>query len=86
MPRFKEMPHEPSQIWLMPPSLDEMVSKDEEVRVLSEAMDRLDWTILERTYFEREHPCLSSESDDEDSSLRLLEGDTQQQKDRGVAG
>ena len=57
MPRFKEMPQEPSQIWLMPPSLDEMVSKAEEVRVLSEAMDRLDWTILEKTYFERGTPA-----------------------------
>ena len=57
MPQFKKMPQAPSQMWLMPPSLDEMVAQDDEVRVLSEAMDRLDWRILEATYFERGSPA-----------------------------
>ncbi|MHB9038826.1 MAG: transposase [Armatimonadota bacterium] len=57
MPRFKQMPQEPSQIWLMPPSLNEMVSEDSEVRLLSEVMDQLDWNILESTYKERGTPA-----------------------------
>lgn len=57
MPRFKEMPQYPSQIWLMPPSLDEMVSENDEVRVLSEVMDQLSWSILESTYYERGTPA-----------------------------
>lgn len=57
MPQFKEMPQAPSQLWLMPPSLDEMVSEDDEIRVLSEMMEMLDWSILERTYSERGTPA-----------------------------
>jgi len=57
MPRFRDMPQDPSQMWLMPPSLDEMVSEDNEVRVLSEVMDQLDWSILESTYFDRGTPA-----------------------------
>ena len=57
MPRFKQMPQAPSQIWLIPPSLDDMVSSDSEVRVLSEVMDQLDWPILERTYYDRGTPA-----------------------------
>ena len=51
------MPQEPSQIWLMPPSLDEMVSEEDEVRALSEVMDQLDWRILESAYSERGTPA-----------------------------
>ncbi len=57
MPRFKQMPQDPSQIWLIPPSLDEMVSENDEVRVLSEVMDQLDWRILEKTYVDRGTPA-----------------------------
>lgn len=57
MPRFKQMPQDPSQIWLMPPSMDEMVSEDDDVRVLSEVMDQLEWSILESTYNERGTPA-----------------------------
>ena len=57
MPRFKEMPQDRSQIWLMPPSLDEMVSEDAEVRALSEVMDQLDWRIVESTYSDRGTPA-----------------------------
>jgi len=51
------MPQDPNQMWLIPPSLDEMVSGSDEVRVLSEVMDELDWSILERTYAERGTPA-----------------------------
>jgi transposase len=57
MPRFKQMPQDPSQMWLLPPSLDEMIGKDDEARVLSEVMDQLDWSILESTYKERGTPA-----------------------------
>jgi transposase len=57
MPRFKDMPQDPKQIWLMCPSLDDMISEDDDVRALSEVMDSLDWNILERTYSERGTPA-----------------------------
>jgi transposase len=57
MPRFKQMPQDPSQIWLIPPSLDDMVSDNDEVRVLSEVMDQLDWIIVEGTYNKRGTPA-----------------------------
>lgn len=57
MPRFKQMPQDPSQMWLIPPSLDEMVAESDEVRVLSETMDRLEWSILESSYFDRGTPA-----------------------------
>lgn len=57
MPQFKEMPQDPSQMWLIPPSLDEMVSENDEVRVLSEVMDRLEWSILESSYSHRGTPA-----------------------------
>ena len=57
MPRFKEMPQDPGQIWLMPPSLDEMVPQDSEVRLLSEVMEQLNWNIVESTYAERGTPA-----------------------------
>jgi transposase len=51
------MPQAPSQIWLMPPSLNDMVAEDDEVRVLSKVMDRLEWSILESSYHERGTPA-----------------------------
>ena len=57
MPQFKQMPQGPSQMWLMPPSLDEMVSNDSEVRLLSEVMEQLDWRIMESTYYDRGTPA-----------------------------
>jgi len=56
MPQFKEMPQDPYQRWLMPLSLDDMVAADDEVRVLSEVMDRLDWSMLEISYSHRGTP------------------------------
>ena len=57
MPRFKEKLVNPTQLWLLPPSLNEMVSEDDEVRVLSELMDQLDWSILENSYYDRGTPA-----------------------------
>jgi transposase len=56
MQRFKQMPQDPNQIWLMPPSLNEMVSEDDEVRVLSDIMEQLDWDKLESSYHDRGTP------------------------------
>jgi hypothetical protein len=56
MPRFKDMPQVPDQMWLMPPSLDEMVPRDSEVRLLCEVMDHPDWSILESSYRDRGTP------------------------------
>lgn len=62
MPRFKQMPQDPSQIWLMPPSMNDMVSAadNDEVQALSAVMDQLEWTIHERTYNERGAPAYPS--------------------------
>lgn len=57
MPRFKEMPNAPGQRWLMAPSLDEMVSAGSDVRVLSEVMDRLDWSYMEASYSDNGRPA-----------------------------
>ena len=47
---FRDPPSRRSQMILMPPSLDEMVGQDDPVRLLDEAMDRLDYTQLENSY------------------------------------
>ena len=57
MPQFKQMPCDPKQMWLVAPSLDEMVGLDSDVRALSEAMDRLDWSAMEGTYSETGCPA-----------------------------
>jgi len=57
MPQFKQMPQDPNQIWLMPPSLNEMVSEDDEVRALSDVMDELNWDIMENSYYDRGTPA-----------------------------
>jgi len=49
MPRFK-MPVAPTQMWLLPPSLDDMLPKDVIVRVLSDVMNELDWSKMEEGY------------------------------------
>lgn len=50
MGKFKEPRQPGSQMWLMPPSLDEAVAEALDVRLLSEVMDRLDWRGLEAGY------------------------------------
>jgi len=57
MPRFKEMAHNPEQLWLLPPSLEELVGKDWDVRMLSEVMDCLDWSNLESDCVGPGRPC-----------------------------
>ena len=57
MPRFKDMPQDPGQMWLMPPSLDDMVPRDSEVRLLCEVMDHLVCSILESRYHDRGTPA-----------------------------
>jgi len=50
MPNFKQAPMDPSQVMMFPSSVDESIPADAEVRLLSEAMDRLDWSELESSY------------------------------------
>ena len=52
MPNFKQMPMEPTQIVMFPVSIDESIAVNADVRVHSQAMDRLDWSELERSYAE----------------------------------
>lgn len=57
MPQFKNMIQDPTQLMLIPLSLDEKIAEDDEVRLLSEVMDKLDWSILESTYNDRGTPA-----------------------------
>ena len=57
MPRYREMPHNPDQLWLLPPSLDELVGDDCDVRLLNEVMNHLDWSILESDCLGAGRPC-----------------------------
>jgi transposase len=52
MPNFKQMPMEPTQIVMFAVSVDESIPPDADVRMLSEAMDSLDWSELESSYSE----------------------------------
>ena len=49
-PYFIEPPMDPSQPWLFPPSLDEMVPQGARVRVLAEVFDLLDTRALRSSY------------------------------------
>lgn len=57
MSRFKEMPNSASQMWLIPPSLDEMLPSDCDVRLLGQVMDKLDWSRLEKSYAKTGRPA-----------------------------
>ena len=57
MPRFKEIPNSPAQMWLLPPSLDEMSSANSDVRLLNEVMNSLEWSSLERSYSKTGRPA-----------------------------
>jgi transposase len=50
MPNFKQMPMAPSQLMMFPSSIDESIAANADVRMLSEAMDSLDWSGLEASY------------------------------------
>ena len=52
MPNFKQMPMSPTQLLMFPVSIEEAVPKDSDVRVLSDAMDMLDWSAFESGYSE----------------------------------
>ncbi len=54
---FKEPVHNPEQLWLLPPSLDELVPECSEVRLISEALDAMDWSPVERGYSETGRPA-----------------------------
>lgn len=57
MPRFREPKQDRKQVWLFPPSLEELVPLDSEVRLLDEAMDQMDWSSLEDSYSETGRPA-----------------------------
>jgi len=57
MPHFKEPASSRGQVMLFPPSLDELVPLESEVRLLDEAMDSMDWSILESSYSEIGRPA-----------------------------
>jgi len=50
MPNFKQMPMEPTQLMMFPSSVNESIPADAEVRILSEAMENLDWGELQSSY------------------------------------
>jgi len=50
MPNFKEMPMDPRQLMMFPSSVNESIPADAEVRILSEAMENLDWRELQSSY------------------------------------
>lgn len=50
MSNFMKIPSDPKQIVMFQTSLDEVVPKNSEVRLFSEAMDLLDWSPLEAKY------------------------------------
>jgi transposase len=50
MSNFKKMPMEPTQLMMFPISVDESVPAYAEVRLLSEAMENLDWSEVESSY------------------------------------
>ena len=57
MPNFKRMPMEPTQVVMFPVSVDESIPADAEVRLLSEAIDSLDWSGLVSSYSETGCPA-----------------------------
>jgi len=57
MPRFKEPISNRDQVWLFPPSLDELVCEESDVRLLDEAMNQMDWSALESSYSETGRPA-----------------------------
>lgn len=50
MPRFKEMPMSPSQLMLYGQSVEDAVPQDSDVRIFSEMMDYLDYSVFESRY------------------------------------
>jgi transposase len=50
MPNFKQMPMDPTQLMMFPSSVAESIPANADVRMLSEAMDGLDWKGLEASY------------------------------------
>ncbi len=50
MPKFKQAPMDPAQVMMFASSVDESIPADADVRLLWEAMERLDWSALESSY------------------------------------
>ena len=56
---LREPLYDRDQGWLFPPSLDDLVSADSEVRLVDSAMECLDWSQLESSYSNRGRPAYS---------------------------
>ncbi len=56
---LKEPLYDRDQGWLFPPSLDDLVSADSEVRLVDSAMECLDWSKVESSYSDRGRPAYS---------------------------
>ena len=66
---LREPLYDRDQGWLFPPSLDELVSTDNEVRLVDSAMECLDWSKLESSYSDRGRPAYFEPRPDEGLSL-----------------
>jgi transposase len=52
MANFKKMPMDPAQLMMFPSSIEESIPANADVRMLSDAMDALDWSGLKGSYSE----------------------------------
>ena len=86
MPRFREPKQDRKQVWLFPPSLEELVSQESEVRLLDEAMDQMDWSKLEDCYSEIGRPAYSPWILSKVLVYAYSKGGTKQPSDRGDGG
>ena len=50
MPSFKQMPMEPSQLTMFPVSVNDSISAEADVRLFSDAMDAIDWSVFDSEY------------------------------------
>lgn len=57
MANFRRHRMDPAQLWLLPPSLDDLVGQDSEVRLLGEAVDAMDLTALYSSYSHTGRPA-----------------------------
>ncbi len=57
MPKFKQKPMEPTQLMMFATSVEDSVPQDSDVRMLSDVMDRLDWSGFEAGYAETGCPA-----------------------------
>lgn len=57
MASFRQPLHDPTQLWLLPPSLDDLIARDANVRLLCDAIDAMDLTPLVDSYSHTGRPA-----------------------------